>query len=223
MGCCPKRSWPDSRPMLLRALALPLATICLAVSAHPQELPRGHVDPFPVLDAAAKAMGVDALRCIAFSGTGESGKVGQNVLQSTDWPKGEPLDGYTRTIDFVESRRGAPVERWRGHGFRRPAPSHLCLDTPLQLRFLSPLIEPSMRISRTGLSFEIMRSHTRSRAVRPVRRSRPLCDRPPGKRTSSRTPPRASAPATDATAMSPAPVLPTAAARPPGTRFTSRM
>ena len=121
----------------------------------------------------------------------------------------------------VESRRGAPVERWRGHGFRRPAPSHLCLDTPLQLRFLSPLIEPSVRISRTGLSFEIMRSHTRSRAVRPVRRSRPLCDRPPGKRTSSRTPPRASAPATDATAVSPAPVLPTAAARPPGTRFTS--
>ena len=67
----------------------------------------------------------------------------------------------------VESRRGAPVERWRGHGFRRPAPSHLCLDTPLQLRFLSPLIEPSVRISRTGLSFEIMRSHTRSRPVRP--------------------------------------------------------
>lgn len=104
--------------MLLRALALPLATICLAVSARPQELPRGHVDPLPVLDAAAKAMGVDALRCIAFSGIGESGKVGQNVLQSTDWPKGEPLDGYTRTIDF-EYR--SSVERFRREPGLNPA------------------------------------------------------------------------------------------------------
>lgn len=104
--------------MLLRALALPLATICLAVSAHPQELPRGHVDPFPVLDAAAKAMGVDALRCIAFSGTGAAGKVGQNVLQSTDWPQGEPLDAYTRTIDFANR---SSVERFRREPGLNPA------------------------------------------------------------------------------------------------------
>lgn len=104
--------------MLLRALALPLGTICLCVSAHPQELPRGHVDPLPVLDAAAKAMGVDALRCIAFSGIGESGKVGQNVLQSTDWPKGEPLDAYTRTIDF-ENR--SSVERFQREPGLNPA------------------------------------------------------------------------------------------------------
>ena len=104
--------------MLLRTLALPLATICMCVSAHPQELPRGHVDPLPVLDAAAKAMGVDALRCIAFSGTGVSGKVGQNVLQSTDWPKGEPLDAYTRTIDF-ENR--SSVERFRREPGLNPA------------------------------------------------------------------------------------------------------
>lgn len=104
--------------MLLRTLALTLATICLCVSAHPQELPRGHVDPLPVLDAAAKAMGVDALRCIAFSGIGESGKVGQNVLQSTDWPKGEPLDAYTRTIDF-ENR--SSVERFQREPGLNPA------------------------------------------------------------------------------------------------------
>ena len=104
--------------MLLRALTLTLATISLSVPARPQDLPRGHVYPFPVLDAAAKAMGVDALRCIAFSGTGESGKVGQNVLQSTDWPKGEPLDGYTRTIDF-ENR--SSVERFRREPGLNPA------------------------------------------------------------------------------------------------------
>ena len=108
-------------------------------------------------------------------------------------------------------------------GARIPASSAIppVPRTPLRLRFLSPLIEPSVRISRTGLSFEIMRSHTRSRAVRPLRRSRPLCGQPPGKRTSSRTPPRASDPATDAAAVPPAPVPPTAALRRPGTRFTS--
>ena len=104
--------------MFLRALAIPVATICAAVSAFPQELPRGHVDPLPLLDAAANAMGVDALRCIAFSGTGSSGKVGQNVLQSTDWPKGEPLDAYTRTIDF---EKGSSVERFRRKPGLNPA------------------------------------------------------------------------------------------------------
>ena len=121
--------------MLLRTLALPLATICMCVSARPQELPRGHVDPLPVLDAAAKAMGVDALRCIAFSGTGVSGKVGQNLLQSTDWPMGEPLDAYTRTIDF-ENR--SSVERFRREPGLNPAswkygPGWLG-GTPLQRR-----------------------------------------------------------------------------------------
>ena len=123
------------------------------------------------------------------------------------------------TVCRVEERRaGREVE-----GARIPASSAIppVPRTPLRLRFLSPLIEPSVRISRTGLSFEIMRSHTRSRAVRPLRRSRPLCGQPPGKRTSSRTPPRASDPATDAAAVAPAPVPPTAAPRRPGTRFTS--
>lgn len=104
--------------MLLRSLALPLATICLTVTVHPQELPRGHVDPLPVLDAAAKAMGVDALRCIAFSGIGAAGKVGQNVMQSTDWPQGEPLDAYTRTINF-ENR--SSVEEFRRKPGLNPA------------------------------------------------------------------------------------------------------
>ncbi|MGH9630547.1 MAG: MBL fold metallo-hydrolase, partial [Bryobacteraceae bacterium] len=37
---------------------------------------------------------------ITFSGTGYSGKVGQNITQDTDWPRGEPLTNYTRTINF---------------------------------------------------------------------------------------------------------------------------
>lgn len=104
--------------MFLRILAIPLATICAALSAFPQGLPRGQVDPLPLLDAAAKAMGVDDLRCIAFSGTGSSGKVGQNLLQSTDWPKGEPLEAYIRTIDF---ENGWSVERFRRKPGLNPA------------------------------------------------------------------------------------------------------
>jgi glyoxylase-like metal-dependent hydrolase (beta-lactamase superfamily II) len=65
-----------------------------------QQLPRGYVDPMPVLRAASEAIGAGKLNCITISGSGYSGKVGQNVTQETDWPRGEPLMNYTRTINF---------------------------------------------------------------------------------------------------------------------------
>src|SRR5512134_2474425 len=65
-----------------------------------QNVPPGHVDPWPVLRAAAKAIGADNLKCVTFSGTGYAGKVGQNVTQDTDWPRGESLENYFRTIDY---------------------------------------------------------------------------------------------------------------------------
>ena len=55
------------------------------------QLPTGYIDPAPVLRAVNEAMGVDKLNCVTFSGVGYTGRVGQNVLQSTDWPLGEPL------------------------------------------------------------------------------------------------------------------------------------
>ena len=53
-------------------------------------------------------------------------------------------------------------------GARIPASSAISPmpSAPLRLHFLSPLIEPSMRLSRTGLSFEIMRSPTRCATFR---------------------------------------------------------
>ncbi len=45
-------------------------------------------------------MGVDKLRCISISGSGYTGKVGQNLTQNTDWPAGEPLEDYTRVINY---------------------------------------------------------------------------------------------------------------------------
>jgi glyoxylase-like metal-dependent hydrolase (beta-lactamase superfamily II) len=77
-----------------------LTVVLLTGTAAAQPFPRGYVDPQPVLEAAAKAIGADNLKCITISGTGYSGKVGQNVTQDTDWPRGEPLTNYTRTINF---------------------------------------------------------------------------------------------------------------------------
>ena len=70
-------------------------------AAAAQQPASGRVDPWPVLRAAAEAMGVDKLKCVTISGGGYAGKVGQNVTQDTDWPRGEPLANYTRTIDYA--------------------------------------------------------------------------------------------------------------------------
>jgi glyoxylase-like metal-dependent hydrolase (beta-lactamase superfamily II) len=73
-----------------------------AVAAQAPRLPPGYVDPAPVLEAAAKAIGADRLRCVSFSGTAYAGMVGQAVLndKNVDWPRGAPLTNYTRTIDW---------------------------------------------------------------------------------------------------------------------------
>ena len=52
-----------------------------------------------VLQAAAKAMGVENMRSITYSGAGWQGMVGQNFLPDRDWPRVD-LQNYTRTIDF---------------------------------------------------------------------------------------------------------------------------
>ena len=89
-------------------LSILLGLLALAASLSKAQEP-GHVDPWPVLRAAAAAMGTDNLKCITFSGTGYAGKVGQNITQDTDWPDGEPLANYTRTINY-EARTS--VERF---------------------------------------------------------------------------------------------------------------
>ena len=87
--------------MVSKALVLfPLLLLASGPAAAQQPAP-GHVDPVPILRAAAKAMGTDMLNCITISGTGYAGKVGQNITQDTDWPRGEPLANYTRTINYA--------------------------------------------------------------------------------------------------------------------------
>jgi glyoxylase-like metal-dependent hydrolase (beta-lactamase superfamily II) len=71
-----------------------------SAGAVAQTLPAGYVDPQPLLRAAAQKIGADRVQCVTFSGTGYSGRVGQNVTQDTDWPRGEPLANYTRAINY---------------------------------------------------------------------------------------------------------------------------
>ena len=94
------------------------ATVLFVGQTMAQELPPGHVDPGPVLDAVSEAMGVDRLGCVSFAGTGYAGKVGQNVTQDTDWPLGEPLEEYERVIDF---ERGFSLERFTRKPHMNPA------------------------------------------------------------------------------------------------------
>lgn len=82
------------------AVMVLLALTCGSVAA--QRFPPGYVDPEPVLKAAAAAIGADAARCITIAGTGYAGIVGQQRLsdKNVDWPRGEPLANYTRTMNW---------------------------------------------------------------------------------------------------------------------------
>ena len=76
------------------------ASTALLTPIRGQQLATGYVDPMTVIRTVSETMGVDKVRCLTFSGVGYAGKVGQNVLQSTDWPLGGPLENYTRTINY---------------------------------------------------------------------------------------------------------------------------
>jgi glyoxylase-like metal-dependent hydrolase (beta-lactamase superfamily II) len=62
----------------------------------------GFVDPEPVLRAAENAIGAKALKCVTIAGTAYAGIVGQQreSAWNTDWPRGEPLANYTRTMNW---------------------------------------------------------------------------------------------------------------------------
>ena len=98
--------------------AATIAASLMLTVASAQPLPLGQVDPMPVLEAAAEAMGVDQLRCISFSGEGYAGMVGQNLTQDTDWPRGDPLQAYSRSIDYS---RQASIERFTRPSGKNPA------------------------------------------------------------------------------------------------------
>ncbi len=89
----------------------------LLLLASPQEpLSPGFVDPAPVLEAAEKTIGARALRCVTLSGTGYAGIVGQQRLaeKNVDWPHGEPLTHYRRTMNWEAGTMKEEIERKPG-------------------------------------------------------------------------------------------------------------
>jgi hypothetical protein len=119
----------------------PLRLLCvcaLGASLAAQQFPPGYVDPQPVLRAAVRAIGADQLRCVTMSGTGYAGIVGQARLndKDVDWPRGEPLANYTRTMNWdartmqeeFDRKPGLNPASWKhGAGWRggTPTQSHI--------------------------------------------------------------------------------------------------
>ena len=88
--------------MRRRLVASVLVVVAVSAGAA-QRLAPGFVDPGPVLQAAAAAIGADKATCITMTGNGYAGIVGQQHLaeKNVDWPRGEPLANYTRTMNWA--------------------------------------------------------------------------------------------------------------------------
>jgi len=102
---------------MLRPSAL-YAALCLASSPHAlAQLQPGFVDPEPILRAAEEAIGTRKLRCVTISGTGYTGLVGQQRESgwNIDWPKGEPLTNYTRTMNWAAQTSMESFDRKPGN------------------------------------------------------------------------------------------------------------
>jgi glyoxylase-like metal-dependent hydrolase (beta-lactamase superfamily II) len=99
---------------------MPFLVLLLAAVSAAQPLPPGYVDPAPVLDAARKAIGADALRCVTIEGTAYTGAVGQQRESgwNVDWPKGAPLTNYRREMNWDA---GTMIEQFDREAGRNPA------------------------------------------------------------------------------------------------------
>ena len=83
--------------------ALPCVILLLAgATTAAQDFAPGYLDPEPILSAAEEAIGANNLQCVTISGEAYSGAVGQQRLndKNVDWPRGEPLENFTRTMDW---------------------------------------------------------------------------------------------------------------------------
>ena len=99
-----------------RRLAACVIVVFAVSIVSAQRFPPGFVDPGPVLQAAAAAIGADKVSCITMTGTGYAGIVGQQQLadKNVDWPRGEPLANYTRTMNWTARTMVESFERKPG-------------------------------------------------------------------------------------------------------------
>ncbi len=103
--------------MSIRLSGFVIAVTLMGRPSSAQELPPGYLDPGPILQAAAEAIGVANLRCVAISGSAYAGMVGQQRLNGyeVDWPRGEPLANYTRTMNWDAGTMVEEFDREPGH------------------------------------------------------------------------------------------------------------
>src|SRR5918999_1739260 len=93
-----------------------LLVVVMGASIAARQLAPGFVDPIPVLDAAAKAIGTANLRCVTISGTAYAGAVGQQreSARNVDWPRIDALANYTRTMDWERASMREEFDRQPG-------------------------------------------------------------------------------------------------------------
>jgi glyoxylase-like metal-dependent hydrolase (beta-lactamase superfamily II) len=101
--------------MAQRMWMLLVGSALMAGSGAAQIAP-GYVNPEPVLRAAAEAIGTDKLKCVTILGTGYSGAVGQQRESgwNVDWPRGEALTNYTRTMNWESGTSKEEFDRKPG-------------------------------------------------------------------------------------------------------------
>jgi glyoxylase-like metal-dependent hydrolase (beta-lactamase superfamily II) len=97
--------------MSSRLLVLSLLFIVIEVTGGTP--PVEGQDAKAILQAVAKNIGADNLRCVTYAGSGYVGAVGQNYTPRDDWPRVE-LASYTKTINFES--RSAREEQGRRQG-----------------------------------------------------------------------------------------------------------
>ena len=92
----------------------------LAATGASGQFAPGFVDPEPVLKAAAAAIGTDKLNCVTIAGSGYAGAVGQQKESgwNIDWPRGEALANYRRTLNW---KAGTSLEEFERPPGRNPA------------------------------------------------------------------------------------------------------
>ncbi len=103
--------------MSIRLSGLVVVLTLMGRPGAAQQLPPGYLDPGPILQAASEAIGVSNLRCVSVSGSAYAAMVGQQRLNGyeVDWPRGEQLRNYTRTMDWDAGIMIEEFDREPGH------------------------------------------------------------------------------------------------------------
>ena len=102
---------------MTKRLSVLFAHVVLVSGSVAAQPPPGYVDPHPVLQAAVAAIGADHLQCVTISGNAYTGIVGQQRLSAyeVDWPRGEALTRYTRTMNWAGGTMVEAFDREPGH------------------------------------------------------------------------------------------------------------